>query len=75
MGDVLDRVTAFHSDPERGPSASHPRRRREDVFQDIKLALVVAELTLDEPRYGFDPYNARLGRSRRDVWERRRRSR
>jgi hypothetical protein len=42
-------------------------------MQNIKLALVATQLTLEEPRRGFDPYNARLGRSPRDLWARRHR--
>jgi hypothetical protein len=75
MGNESNRVTALRSDPERRASASYPRRRREDIMQDIKLALVVSELTLEKPRNGFDPYNAKLGRSPRDVWDRGRRHR
>jgi hypothetical protein len=71
MGTVLNRLNALKRDSERGPSTSQAASRREDVMQDIKLALVAAEITLDEPRRGFDPYNARLGRSPRDVWGRR----
>jgi len=68
----MNRAIALKSDPGRTPSSLQDARRREDVIQDIKLALVTAELTLDEPRRGFDPYNARLGASPRDVWIRRR---
>jgi hypothetical protein len=73
MGNTLNRSNARKREPERGPSASEAARRREDVMQNIKLALVSTQLTLDEPRRGFDPYNARLGRSPRDVWARRHR--
>ncbi len=75
MSNVLKPVIALGSDPEHAPSASYPRRRLDDRVQEIKFALVVSELTLDEPRRGFDPYNARLGRSPRDLWDRRRRRR
>jgi hypothetical protein len=75
MGTVVNRANAVNAAAESRPSNSEGARRREDVIQDIKLALVTAELTLDEPRRGFDPYNAKLGRSPRDVWDRGRRHR
>jgi len=75
MENVTSRASALKSDAESGPSNSEAARRREDIFQNIKLALVTAELSLDEPRRGFDPYNAKLGRSARDVWDRGRRYR
>ncbi len=50
-----------------------PPRRPEDVLKNIKLALVTAELSLEEPKRGFDPYNSKLGRSPRNVWDGRRR--
>jgi hypothetical protein len=75
MGTVANRTNAATAAAETRPSNSEGARRREDVIQDIKLALVTAELTLDEPRRGFDPYNAKLGRSPRDVWDRGRRHR
>ncbi len=70
MGTVANRTNALNSTAESRPSNSEGARRREDVIHEIKLALVTAELTLDEPRRGFDPYNAKLGRSPRDVWAR-----
>jgi hypothetical protein len=70
MGNVVNRSSALKSEAESRPANSEAARRREEIFQDIKLALVTAELTLDEPRRGFDPYNAKLGSSPRDVWNR-----
>jgi hypothetical protein len=70
MGNAINGASALKSDAESRPSNSEAARRREDIFQNIKLALVTAELTLDEPRRGFDPYNAKLGSSPRDVWNR-----
>jgi hypothetical protein len=75
MSNVLKSVIAPGNDPEGGASTSYPRRRRDDRLQEIKFALVVSELSLVEPRRGFDPYNARLGRSPRELWDRRRRTR
>jgi len=75
MGNVVNLVTALKNDPAHGAASSDAGRRREDVMQDVKLALIGSELTLDEPRNVVDPYNARLGRSARDVWDRGRRHR
>ncbi len=75
MGTAANRTSALNAASENRPSNSEGARRREDVIQDIKLALVTAELTLDEQRRGFDPYNAKLGRSPRDLWDLRRRHR
>ena len=72
MSNVVNRANAQKSDTERGLSTSEAARRREDVMQNIKLALVASALTLEEPRRGFDPYNAKLGSSPRDVWNSRR---
>jgi len=68
MGTVVNRTSVLNAAAETRPSNSEGARRREDVIQNIKLALVTAELTLDEPRRGFDPYNAKLGSSPRDLW-------
>jgi hypothetical protein len=70
MGNVLNRSSALKSDSARGPSTSNAARRREDIMQDIKQALVASELSFDERRRGFDPYNAKLGSSPRDIWTR-----
>ncbi|HEY7929060.1 MAG TPA: hypothetical protein VID71_03555 [Steroidobacteraceae bacterium] len=58
--------------------ASQPRthRDREDVLRDIKLALAMDGLGLQERRRqarGFDPYDSALGGNSRDVWRGRRR--
>jgi hypothetical protein len=55
------------------PGAS---RNREDVLRDIKLALAIDGLGLDERRSqtrGFDPYDSGLGGKSRDLWKGRRR--
>lgn len=52
------------------------RRSREDVLREIKLALAIDGLGLDERRgrgRGFDPYDSGLGGKSRDVWKGRRR--
>jgi len=56
-----------------GPRAS---RSREELLRDIKLALAIDGLGLDERRRqvrGFDPYDNGLGANARDVWKGRRR--
>jgi len=55
---------------------SGARRSREDVLRDIKLALAIDGLGLDERRRqvrGFDPYDSAQG-ANRDPWNSRRRS-
>ena len=55
------------------PSA---HRSREDVLRDIKLALAIDGLGLDERRSqsrGFNPYDSGPGGKSRDVWTGRRR--
>jgi hypothetical protein len=52
------------------------RRDREDVLRDIKLALAIDGLGLDERRLqarGFDPYDNAQGANTRDPWRGRRR--
>jgi hypothetical protein len=75
MGTVVNRAAGLKNAAEAPASNSEAARRREQILDDIKFALVTSELTLDEPKRGFDPYNAKLGRSRRDVWDRGRRHR
>jgi len=53
------------------------RRSREQVLRDIKLALALDGLGLDErrrPVRGFDPYDTGPGVRARDPWQGRRRS-
>lgn len=55
---------------------SGARRSREDVLRDIKLALAIDGLGLDERRRqsrGFDPYDSTQGTKARDPWNGRRR--
>jgi len=57
-------------------SEQPPPRRRDQVLQQITLALVTdTGLGIDaEHRGGFDPYDNRLGAARRDAWGQRRRA-
>jgi hypothetical protein len=55
---------------------SDARRNREDVLRDIKLALAIDGLGLDERRHkarGVDPYDSVQGGNLRDPWSGRRR--
>ena len=60
-----------------GDGEPAPRRSREEVLRDIKMALAIdGGLTLEERRRksrGFDPYDSGLGAGRSDPWNRRRR--
>jgi hypothetical protein len=52
------------------------RRSREQVLRDIRLALVIDGMGLDERRRlvrGVDPYNSGHSGQRQDVWSARRR--
>jgi hypothetical protein len=55
---------------------SEPRRSREELLRDIRLALAIDGLGLDERRRksrGFDPYDSGMGGGRTDPWQGRRR--
>ncbi|HEX4052107.1 MAG TPA: hypothetical protein VHY19_14645 [Steroidobacteraceae bacterium] len=59
-----------------GENVPGTRRSREDILRDIKLALAIDGLGLDERRRtarGFDPYDSAPGRNGSDPWKGRRR--
>jgi len=65
MGKTLQSDTRF-----RAPVAS--TRHRGDVLRDIKLALATsANYGRGARQQGFDPYDCQLGKTPKDVWQRR----
>ena len=63
-------------EPKSGVMEPRARRSREDLLRDIKLALAIDGLGLEERRRqvrGIDPYDNSLGGHSRDVWKGRRR--
>jgi hypothetical protein len=48
--------------------------RLDEVLKVVKMELVSANVGGRERGRGFNPYDGRLGRSSRDVWERQRRA-
>jgi hypothetical protein len=71
MGKASENQWHIHGAEQRPPA------RRDQVFKDITLALVAEHSVSSELRRrgGFDPYDNRLGTTRRDVWDRQRRDR
>ena len=60
-----------------GGGEQRPRRSREEILREIKLALTIGDgLPLEVERErarGFDPYDCPVGQRAGDVWKPRRR--
>ncbi len=50
-----------------------PDRLRESMVASIKAALVTSRVSLSTNNAGFDPYNCRLGKQPKAIWNGRRR--
>jgi hypothetical protein len=51
------------------PPEKAPKRSRDEVLRDVKLAIAQnSNYGREERTQGSNPYDSRLGRPRRDIW-------
>jgi hypothetical protein len=51
------------------------RQGREELLRALKVALLTSELSVEEQKRGFDPYNTQPVRKSPEVWQAARRRR